>query len=783
MRPEVNVFSEGTHASEQSPPENRSPELIEAALKLSHVGIWVADLVKDELIWDDIMRSLHAVGPDFEPKILSALQFFKEGYHRDTAIKSISAAVSEGKPFDDELIFINGNNEERWVRAIGNPVFENNICIRLEGIFQDIHDQKLVRLKVLESEKKYRNLADKLRNVLCVNDLNGVYTYVSPSMKTQFGYEPEEMVGENVYSFMHPDDIPKLIEAAEALLTLNIEPEEIEFRFRHKSGKYLWSKALTTIIQQDENDMFVQSETYVIQEKKELEEKLASSEQSFRGSFEQAITGMAKVSTAGKFIKVNHRLCQMIGYTVEELLEITFADITYPEDLSKDMSLFEQVLTGKRRGYEIDKRYIHKNGDIVYVTLAVSVVLDEFQKPIHFVSQVTDITAQKNAERERVNLERRFREIFNSTYQFIGFLDTDGTFLEVNDTALDFAGVSSDNVVGKKFWEAYWWPISDKMKKKLEYTIAEVAKGKTIQYEMMIRDRFKKSIMVDFRMKPVYGSNGEVSSLLCEGHIIQDMVDARNALQKTVGKLKRRENELETLIQITEEQNKRLMNFAHIVTHNLRSHSANLNMLVSFTEEEEDTDQKEIYFGHLRDATDRLTETIANLNEVVEISTTVIEKLKALPLRETVESALPNIKSLIKISGADIINMVPETIMVKVVPAYLESIILNFLTNSIKYASPDRKPRIQIEAREMNDNDVEIIFSDNGIGIDLTTNGNKIFGMYKTFHGNVDARGIGLFISKNQIEAMGGAISVESTPDFGTTFTVVLKSQSGSLGI
>jgi len=105
---------------------------------------------------------------------------------------------------------------------------------------------------------------------------------------------------------------------------------------------------------------------------------------------------------------------------------------------------------------------------------------------------------------------------------------------------------------------------------------------------------------------------------------------------------------------------------------------------------------------------------------------------------------------------------------------YLESILLNLVSNAIRYSNPDRKPVISITWSEEN-NIKTLQISDNGIGIDLEKYGDKIFGMYKTFSNNIDSRGIGLFITKNQIDAMGGNISVESEPNVGTTFKIYIK--------
>jgi signal transduction histidine kinase len=127
----------------------------------------------------------------------------------------------------------------------------------------------------------------------------------------------------------------------------------------------------------------------------------------------------------------------------------------------------------------------------------------------------------------------------------------------------------------------------------------------------------------------------------------------------------------------------------------------------------------------------------------------------------------------LKTNNVKIVNKIPDGFKLKTDKAYLDSIVLNLLSNAIKYRRPDEDPIITIEAGERNSVSYFII-QDNGKGIDLEKYGEKLFGMFKTFHGNRDARGIGLFITRNQIEALGGTIEVESKVGEGTKFTVYL---------
>jgi len=124
-----------------------------------------------------------------------------------------------------------------------------------------------------------------------------------------------------------------------------------------------------------------------------------------------------------------------------------------------------------------------------------------------------------------------------------------------------------------------------------------------------------------------------------------------------------------------------------------------------------------------------------------------------------------------KNKNAKIINTIEDDVKINVIPAYLDSILMNLFTNAIMYKSPDRDPIITLSSSRENGYTI-LSINDNGLGIDLKKYGDKLFGMYKTFHDNADAKGIGLFLTKNQIEAMGGKITVSSEVGQGTTFYI-----------
>ena len=221
---------------------------------------------------------------------------------------------------------------------------------------------------------------------------------------------------------------------------------------------------------------------------------------------------------------------------------------------------------------------------------------------------------------------------------------------------------------------------------------------------------------------------------------------------------------------VTSDQNKRLVNFTYIVSHNIRSHVANISGLMTIMDINNEV-HRDTYYGLIEQSVKNLDETIQNLNEIISIQTNVNLNKSYVPLRQKLVQTFHNITGLIQESDAHIANKVPHEARVKVVPAYIDSILINLLTNAIKYRSHERRLQIEINYNEVEDYKV-LSVKDNGLGIDLEKYGDKLFGMYKTFHNNSDAKGLGLFITKTQVEAMNGKIQVESEVGEGSTFKV-----------
>ncbi|APU67985.1 MAG: PAS domain-containing sensor histidine kinase [Bacteroidota bacterium] len=251
----------------------------------------------------------------------------------------------------------------------------------------------------------------------------------------------------------------------------------------------------------------------------------------------------------------------------------------------------------------------------------------------------------------------------------------------------------------------------------------------------------------------------------------QQIVGIRGVIQN-IDENKNNELNLQNSLDIIASQNSRLFNFAHIVSHHLRSHSSNLSLIVELLGEAKSDKDKLDLLANVEDISGNLDTAISRLNDIVSIQTSLRKERVWIKFEEALEIVLASISSLINRENAKIVAEFQELKEIRYVPEYLESILLNLITNAIRYRQPGRKPVIFIQTYIENEKEY-LEISDNGMGIDLEEYGDKMFGMYKTFHqNNPEAKGIGLFITKNQVEALGGTISVSSTIDIGTTFKI-----------
>ncbi len=274
----------------------------------------------------------------------------------------------------------------------------------------------------------------------------------------------------------------------------------------------------------------------------------------------------------------------------------------------------------------------------------------------------------------------------------------------------------------------------------------------------------------------IFGNSENEQILLCNSVMLPDELSKAPLIALTFIDITDRilqEQEAQQALTIVSEQNKKLLNFSYIVSHNIRSHASTISGFIHLLDEENDESERNELIQGLAKSSKSLDGTLRHLSELLNIQSRVgIHKI-SINLFDAIEKAISAIAiDLNNISHTLNID-VAKDFYVSTDPSYLDSILLNLISNAVKYRSPERELRLEIKAWKNSQRNY-LSVTDNGKGIDLERHGEKLFGMFKTFHGNSDARGIGLFITRNQIEALGGQIEVQSTPNLGTSFLISL---------
>jgi PAS domain S-box-containing protein len=434
----------------------------------------------------------------------------------------------------------------------------------------------------------------------------------------------------------------------------------------------------------------------------------------------------------------------------------------HPEDSIKMSIKLYSFIEQKTEKWQDQYRFKCADGSYKYVLDRGFILKDETGKSLRMIGAIQDITKQKKEEQRLKLLETAITHTKDSVFITEPDLN-DGNIpkiVYVNPAFSVMSGYNSNEIIGKSP-NVFKGPNSDN--EEYEKLVDAIKNKEDCQLETISYTKDKKEYWVNLSMLPVYNSDGELSHWV--------------SIQRDITEEKKQEVEKEQLIRELTQNNKDLQQFSYITSHNLRAPLSNLTGLLNLIDDIpiEDPELKEILDGFNK-STHLLNETINDLVKVIIIKDNPSIEKEELMLKDIFEDVFSQLSFLIGLHKPIIKFDFDEVSFLNTNKSYLESILLNLLTNAIKYKSTIRKLKINITANQMDDC-VVLVFNDNGIGIDLERNRDKIFGLYQRFHDYPDSKGLGLYLVKSQVETMGGTIGIESKVNIGTTFTLTFKNK------
>ena len=225
-------------------------QLLDKAYQLAHIGSWEFDMKTHELYWSPVTKEVHGFNQDYEPDLESTINLFKQGRHRETFRQAAMNAIEHEKPFDVELKIISGRGDERWIRATGEPEYEDGECIRFYGISQDVTCRRQAEEDLQRSEQRFKSLVQDGSDLIAILDPEGNYKYVSPSVKSILGIPAEDYIGTNALDYIHKDDIDRI----SGILSELAPGERIDippFRFIDADDDWRWIETTLTNMTED----------------------------------------------------------------------------------------------------------------------------------------------------------------------------------------------------------------------------------------------------------------------------------------------------------------------------------------------------------------------------------------------------------------------------------------------------------------------------------------------------------------------------------------------------
>jgi len=418
-----------------------------------------------------------------------------------------------------------------------------------------------------------------------------------------------------------------------------------------------------------------------------------------------------------------------------------------------------QLEMSKHNAYDTREwNYKRKDGSTLPVLLTLTSMKDEQDKLIGFLGISTDISELKKAENELIKKNQLLSFAEKITMMGNWQWDIPTNKVKWSANLYTIFGVEENTAIT---YDTYFSFVHPEDKETVTEQVAKI---------------FREKKYADL-MHRIQLGNGVVKTVQLLAEVVTDDFD--NVIEvigtcQDVTEQKMAEKKLEMLAQKLTSQNNQLADFAHITSHNLRAPVSNLNSLLDFYNTAKDEQEKKSLFEKFEKVIHHLTLTLNTLVESLRTKNVSLEDLEEVSFEEVLHKTKEILSGEILNTSAIITCDFSKSKKIVYNKLYLESIFLNLLSNSMKYKSASRDPEIFIES-DVEDGKITLKFKDNGLGIDLEKHGHKLFGLNKTFHRHKEAKGVGLFMTKTQIEAMGGVISASSVVHEGTTFHINLN--------
>ena len=361
----------------------------------------------------------------------------------------------------------------------------------------------------------------------------GRFRYANPAFAGTFGYTAPELTAlPGVLEVVAPEDRQRV---ADHFMHTVEEGARLAFRGVRRDGAPVRVEAQGTRMSFGGENAVVGT-LLDVTARDEAQDALRASEERYRQLFDNDLTGVCAASVDGRVLACNPAFVKLFGFaSAEEALGSNITEV-YPSPGERATLLDRLRVERRLERYETELR--RRDGSTIRVIENLVGVFDEVGEMVEVRGYVFDITERSRAEAAVRRSERRFRAIFDGTFQFCGLLSLTGTLLEVNRTVLEFSGCALDEVVGLPCWEARWWAPAPDREERFRAAVARAAAGEPVRYEEEVRGAGGRVATIDFCLRAIVGEGGRAELIIFEGWDVTERRQAQEALQESEERLR-----------------------------------------------------------------------------------------------------------------------------------------------------------------------------------------------------------------------------------------------------
>lgn len=638
---------------------------------------------------------------------------------------------------------------------------DDGSVVGYHGIIRDVTDQKRADEALRESEELFRKVFEQGPLGMAIVGLDYRCIAINDTFCKMVGYTEAEITKLTLAEITHPDDIEKDLENAQRLLKEEIPVFKVEKRYMKKDGGIVWVNFTDSVVHDDQGrPLYFLSMVEDITERKQTGAALRETEELFCHVFEQGLLGIAIIGLDYRGVAVNATLCEMVGYTEDELTNLSFGDITHPDDIAADVEYLNKLSRGELSSYKREKRYIKKNGEILWVHLTVSVIRDDQGKAVYFLSVIEDITERKRAEVSLRESEDRMSVIIDSSPVGIAIAQ-DGKYVYVNPALIKMFGYENqEEIVGLDVGTL----VAPESREAIRQRVADRTAGKAIPPHFESVGMTKNG---NFFEVEGWGTAIEYPGKRSALAFIIDVSEARSLRAQ--------------LIQA--QKMEAIGNLAGGIAHdfnNLLTVILGYSELIISQKEEGDRDYEDLT------KVIHAAETAAEIvKQILAFSHRTESEPQPINLNEQVEQVRKMLSRLIPKTIEVQINLGPDLPVLYADPSQMVQVLMNLAVNARDAMPQGGRLTIQTQTTFLDDDycrshieasqgpHAVLVVTDTGIGIDKALM-DRIFEPFFTTKKPGEGTGLGLAMVYGIVKGHGGHITCYSEPGTGTTFKIYL---------